>query len=71
VFSDPTQPRFPEIEVQLSGMDGNAFAVLGAMTRALRASGVPDEEIAAFRAEAMSGDYDNLLETCMQWVEVT
>ena len=60
----------PEIEVQLTGHDGNAFAVLGTVTRALRRAGVPAAEVAAFTAEATSGDYDHLLATVFAWVEV-
>ena len=66
---DPTQPRYPEVQVQLSGEDGNAFAILGRTTAALRAAGVPQEEIDAFFAEATSGDYDHLLQTTMAWVD--
>jgi hypothetical protein len=29
-------PKFPDVEVQLSGEDGNAYAVLGRVSRALR-----------------------------------
>ena len=65
---DPTQPRYPEVQVQLSGEDGNAFAILGRTAAALRAAGVPSEEIDAFFAEATSGDYDHLLQTAMRWV---
>jgi Domain of unknown function (DUF4314) len=66
---DSTQPRYPEIQVQLSGQDGNAFAILGRTAAALRAAGVPQDEIDAFFAEATSGDYDHLLQTTMAWVE--
>jgi hypothetical protein len=65
---DPTQPRYPEVQVQLSGQDGNAFAILGRTTAALRVAGVPSEEIDAYFAEATSGDYDHLLQTTMAWV---
>jgi hypothetical protein len=64
------QPRYPEIHVGLIGEDGNAFSILGRVETALRASGVGEEERKLFRAEAMSGDYDNLLATVMRWVEV-
>ena len=62
------KPRFPEVTVQLSGEDGNAFAILGRTAAALRAAGVPSEEIDAYFAEATSGDYDHLLQTTMRWV---
>lgn len=62
--------RYPEIEVALIGADGNAFAILGAVSKALRRAGVSKEEIDEFRSEATSGDYDALLATAMRWVEV-
>jgi hypothetical protein len=66
---DPSQPRYPEVQVQLSGQDGNAFAILGRTAAALRQAGVPQEEIDSFFAEATSGDYDHLLQTTMAWVD--
>ena len=60
-----------DIEVNLSENDGNSFMILGRVRRALRKAGVSDEEIAEFSEDAMSGDYDHLLQTCMKWVEVT
>jgi hypothetical protein len=66
---DPHQPRHPEVQVQLSGQDGNAFAILGRTTAALRQAGVAQEEIDAYFAEATSGDYDHLLQTTMTWVD--
>ena len=62
--------RYPHIKVQLTGRDGNAFAILGTVQRALKSANVPAEEIEKWRTEAMSGDYDNLLATCMRWVDV-
>jgi hypothetical protein len=66
---DPTQPRYPEVQVQLTGEDGNAFAILGRTATALRRAGVSQEEVDAFFAEATSGDYDHLLATTMAWVD--
>lgn len=64
-------PRYPDIEVQLSGTDSNAFALMGRVSEALKRAGAPAAEIDEFRAECMSGDYDHLLQTCMRWVEVS
>lgn len=66
----PAGPRFPGIEVQLSGNDGNAFTILGSVNKALRRNGCSQTEIDEFQNEAMSGDYDHLLRTCMKWVTV-
>lgn len=60
--------KYPEISVQLVGEDGNAFAILGRVTDALRRGGVAKAEINVFVAEATSGNYDELLQTCMRWV---
>ena len=66
-----TDVKYPEIEVQLSGQDGNAGAIIGRVHDALRRAGVPHEERQQFREEAYSGDYDNVLQTCMRWVNVS
>lgn len=58
------------IEVQLVGQDGNAFAIMGAVTKALRQNGYTPDDIDEYKKEAMSGDYDNLLRVTMEWVEV-
>ena len=62
--------KYSEITVQLTGQDGNAFAILGCVQRAMKSHGVPSGEIKQFFAEATAGDYDHLLRTCMEWVDV-
>lgn len=66
-----SEPRYPDVQVQLTGTDGNAFAIMGTVTRELRRAGVSAEEISKYREESMSGDYDNLLATAMRWVDVS
>ena len=63
-------PKYPDIDVQLTGNDGNAYAIMGAVSQALRRAGVSKEEIDQYTKESMSGDYDNLLRTAMKWVNV-
>jgi hypothetical protein len=55
--------------VKLVGEDGNAFAILGRVKTAIKKSDKP-ELASEFMAEAMSGDYDHLLQTCMEYVDV-
>jgi hypothetical protein len=62
--------KYPKIRVKLVGKDGNAFAILGNVKNALRKGGVPSEEVSEFMKQAMSGDYDHLLATCCEWVDV-
>jgi hypothetical protein len=64
------KPKYPNITVQLTGTDGNAFALIGKVTRELRRNKIPREEIDAFAADAMSGDYDHVLQTCLNTVSV-
>jgi len=63
-------PKYPNVRVKLVGNDGNAFVVLGQVRRALKNAGISEEEIKKFTDQATSGDYDNLLNTCIEWVEV-
>lgn len=62
--------EFPHVKVKLAGCGGNAFAIIGKVRKALRRAGVPQERIDAFLEEAMNGDYDELLQTCMEFVDV-
>lgn len=62
--------KYPKIKVKLVGEDGNAFAILGRVQREMRRGGVPKEEIDKFLAEATDGDYNHLLATCLNWVDV-
>lgn len=61
----------PEVSVQLSGRDGNAFMVLGLCQKAARRAGLPEAEIEAFAEEATKGDYDHLIQTAMKWFNCT
>ncbi len=63
-------PTYPNIKVKLSGTDGNAYALMSRVTRALRKGKVKEPEINSIMEEAMSGDYDHLLQTLMGAVEV-
>lgn len=62
--------RYPEVTVQLTGQDGNAFFIIGRVTAALRKAGVTEEEREEFTEDAMSGDYDHVLQTVLAWVTV-
>ncbi len=52
------QPQ-SEIVIDLTGPDGNAFALMGYATRFAKQLGLDSK---AITAEMMSGDYENLLE---------
>jgi hypothetical protein len=64
------EPKYPDVQVQLVGEDGNAFAIMGRVASALKSAGVPQSEIDEYYEESTSGDYDNLLRTAVKWVAV-
>jgi hypothetical protein len=65
------KPKFPQVKVKLSGTDGNAFFILGRVVAAAKKAKVPQDDIDAFEKDATSGDYDNLLATCMKYFDVS
>ena len=67
-----TTPRFPDVHVQLSGHDGNVFAIIGRVRRALVNAGAAQEQLDCFQAEVTNaGSYDEALLVVMRWVHVS
>jgi hypothetical protein len=65
-------PRFAQVQVQLSGQDGNVFAIMGRVIRALRKDGATQSDIDEFVSEVTrAGTYDEALLIVMQWVNVS
>lgn len=62
--------KYPEITVNILGVDGNAFNILGICTSAMRKHQLPKSEIDIFFKEATSSSYDDLLCTVMKWFNV-
>jgi len=55
-----------QVHLELVGLDGNAFSILGRAKTALDRAGQSDLWD-QFHTEATSGDYSHLLITCMKW----
>ncbi len=62
--------KYPEIKAKLIGQDGNAYAIMATVARALRKGGVSEQEIEEYFGESTSGDYNNVIVTAMRWVTV-
>ena len=62
--------KYPDVVVELSGIDGNAFSVMGATQRAMKLAGISKEECDQYFTEATASDYDNVISTTMKWVSV-
>jgi hypothetical protein len=52
-----------KVKLKLTGLDGNAFAVMGAFQRQARSEGWSQSEIKDVLDKAMAGDYSNLIST--------
>ena len=63
--------KYPQITVNLSKGNGNAFSIMSRVRAAMREAYVPRQEVEEFTTEANSGDYDHLLQTVMKWVKTT
>lgn len=62
--------KYPEITINLTRIDGNAFNILGVCINEMRKAELPREKRDEFYKEATSGNYDHLLQTCMKWFNV-
>jgi hypothetical protein len=62
--------RHPEVTVQLTGTNGNVFALTGAVGHAMKRAGVDRAEIQQFYEEVQaSQSYDEALRVMMRWVD--
>lgn len=57
-------------KVRLIGENGNAFAVLGKVSKALKSAGADKEYIDQYLKKAMDGDYNHLLGVTMEYIDV-
>ena len=71
-----TAIKYPDVQVNLSYEDGNAFVIINRCRTALRRhyierglSGL-EEATNAFIKEATAGDYNHLLATCFKWFDI-
>lgn len=65
-------PKYPNIELQLTGKDGNAFAILGRLSKALRRAGLSHDQVKVIINECTrQPNYQSLLAKVMEYVEVT
>lgn len=66
-INEPADCR--KVRMDLEGMDGNAFNLLGQFRQKALAQGWPKEEVEAVFEEAKGGDYDHLLQTLIRHTE--
>jgi len=64
-----TAPKYPDVKVQLAVRDGNPFMIIARVRTALKQK--HPYAVEPFTTEASSGDYNHVIQTCMEWVTVT
>ena len=57
------------VRVKLIGEDGNAFSIIGRVSKALRRGGYADL-VKLYVDDATRGDYDHVLQTTMKYVAI-
>ncbi len=61
--------KYNDVTVKLVGENGNAFAIMGRVRKALKRAGY-HEAVDEYTKDATAGDYDNLLQVTMEYVNV-
>jgi hypothetical protein len=58
------------MKYDLVGVDGNAFAVMGYVLKAMKECKMSKEEQSDYQTKAMSGDYNNLLTVSIEMIDI-
>lgn len=58
-----------KVKLDLTGVDGNAYVIMGAFKKQAQKEGWTEQEIEVILEEAKSKDYDHLLATILQYSE--
>lgn len=61
----------PQPSLKLSGADGNVFNIFGLAKRAAKKAGWTQEQIDALMTDFRSGSYDEVLQKCMRYFDVS
>jgi hypothetical protein len=58
-----------QISLDLDGLDGNAFVIMGAFSKQAKRESWPQSDIDLVLTEAKKSDYDHLLITIMEHIK--
>ena len=59
-----------EVDIALTGPSGNAYAIMGLVSAAMKEVGATSEDVQQYTREATSGDYKHLLAVSREWVDL-
>ena len=63
-------PKCLRVKVQVTGPYGGFYSTVAAVQAAMRRAGVPLQELSNFYVDAAEGEEENLVRTCLRWVDV-
>lgn len=65
-----SQPKYPDVKLDLTRVDGNVFSIIGAVRVALKNAGLRDAAKEFTEAAMQSKSYDDVLQLVMNTVSV-
>jgi hypothetical protein len=63
--------KFKHVVVPLRGVNGNTLVIVGTVKKALQRAGANSTELALFVGDALSGDYEHMWKTVLEWVSIS
>lgn len=63
-------PKYPRVKVQLMRPYRGFYPTVAVVQAAMLRAGLPLQELSNFYQDATAGHEENLLGTCLQWVDV-
>ena len=57
-----------KIDLELIGLDGNAFFIMGSFSKQAKKEGLEESEIKEVLDECKKGNYDHILQTIMKYI---
>ena len=63
-------PKYPRVKVKVTGPHSGFYVTVAAVQAEMRRAGIPAQELSNFYQAAAEDNDDNLLRTCLRWVDV-
>lgn len=61
-------PKYPEIKLDLNGPEGNAFYIMGAISRVLKIANESQDTIQSVLDDMKSSNYEHLCEVASRYI---
>jgi hypothetical protein len=63
-------PKYPQVKIELPGPYSSFYATVAEVQAKMRLAGIPQKELSNFYEDIAEDDADNLLLTCLRWVNI-